>query len=238
MQSLAQPPLFCPRCGCAHRREEGSCARCATLLPVRRTEIIPIPRSPRGLGGTPDSGRPQRSRTGVRPVLICCAGLVLLFLVSEMVINLKDNAKSSSAPAVPVTSSIATQYHGPAPAATNPVIAISPAEPFKKSPDGAIIIAADLLYQLYDQNEDQADAQFRGKIIEVSGIVDYLGKYLLGKRYVTLRSREKGNLSVRCFFGDEHQDALAGLSPGRAVTIRGRCSGKAGNVILEDCALR
>jgi hypothetical protein len=42
---------------------------------------------------------------------------------------------------------------------------------------------------------------------------------------------------VQCFLAKKHTSELAQLSTGQSVTIRGRCEGKLGNVLIKDCEL-
>lgn len=92
------------------------------------------------------------------------------------------------------------------------------------------------LFAAFDANKVAADAQYEGKILEVSGTVDSIGKDIMDSMYVAL---ESGNpiLGVQCFFADSHQDTLSSLSKGQNVTIRGKCDGSMGNVILRGCVL-
>jgi hypothetical protein len=69
--------------------------------------------------------------------------------------------------------------------------------------------------------------------------VDSIGKDISDTMYVTLSSGKQYSITnVQCMFGDEHKNALAKLSKGQKVTIKGRCDGKFGNVLLRDCSLQ
>jgi hypothetical protein len=97
----------------------------------------------------------------------------------------------------------------------------------------ATVTAADLLAQ-YEANEVAADERYKGKWIEVEGVVDRVGKDILDKPYVTLKGGKKfGIFSVQCY--PTPRSGLGDLKPNHIITIRGRCKGKFGNVLLEDC---
>lgn len=97
------------------------------------------------------------------------------------------------------------------------------------------ISAADLLAQ-YETNEVAADRVYKGKLVEVRGVVDNVGKDILGQMYVALKGgNEFGIFCVQCFFGRDWESALATVKPGYIYKIRGKCTGKLGNVLLKEC---
>jgi hypothetical protein len=102
-----------------------------------------------------------------------------------------------------------------------------------------ISVTATTLYHDYEGNEVAADEKYKGKTLAVSGTVDSIGKDISDTMYVTLSSGKQYSItSVQCIFGDEHKSALARLSKGQKVTVKGRCDGKFGNVLLRDCSLQ
>src|SRR5262249_4696632 len=100
-----------------------------------------------------------------------------------------------------------------------------------------IKITAEALHAEDAANEVAADGKYRGKIIEVTGVVEEIGKGF-GDQYVNL---ERGNLriaGVRCSFPDSAREQLAKLKKGQTVTIKGRGNGfLVGEVGLKDCIL-
>ncbi len=86
----------------------------------------------------------------------------------------------------------------------------------------------------YKGNEVAADATYKGKLVEVNGVIESIGKDFLGSPYVALEVRHE-TFCVQCCFDEAGESALVRLQPRRVVTIRGRCAGKAGNVVLRDC---
>jgi hypothetical protein len=100
----------------------------------------------------------------------------------------------------------------------------------------AIKVTAIDLFRAYKDNEVAADERYKGKILEVSGAVDNIGKDIMDTPYVTLDTGDVIS-TVQCMFGDEHKAELASLKKGDRVTIKGECQGKLGNVLLRDSTL-
>jgi|GEM_PF-6286344 len=109
---------------------------------------------------------------------------------------------------------------------------------FTVSSEGAIKLTTDQLINLYDDDETRADAWLQGRTLEVTGAIDYLGKEIVGARYVILKVKSDDTFGVKCSFDKERQEPLAGLAAGQQVTIKGQCGGRAGNILLSDCTLQ
>jgi hypothetical protein len=93
----------------------------------------------------------------------------------------------------------------------------------------------------YAANEVAADRAYKGKLVSVTGVVEDIGKDILGTMYVTVsagdgKSRDLFNC-VQCMFGNEWGEHLAKLARGRRLTVCGTCDGKLGNVIFRGCAI-
>ena len=97
-------------------------------------------------------------------------------------------------------------------------------------------LSAAQLWAEYDANEVAADQKYKGKVIEVSGQVDNIGKDITDAIYVTLSTGEY-LANVQCFFSDKHADAAAQLRKGQAITVRGRCDGMLMNVFVKGCVI-
>jgi hypothetical protein len=83
----------------------------------------------------------------------------------------------------------------------------------------------------YDDNEARADARFKGRLLEVTGVAIYISddSVVLGEGHFFELT------GVQCQFRRPAQ--LIPLRKGQAVTVVGRCRGKTINVFLEDCTL-
>ena len=101
-----------------------------------------------------------------------------------------------------------------------------------------ITISAQQLVSAYEANEIAADEKYNGKVIQVSGVVEEIGKDIMDSIYVTLTSGDDSVWSsVHCSFADSHKSAAAGLSKGQSVTIKGKCDGLMMNVLIIGSSL-
>jgi hypothetical protein len=101
----------------------------------------------------------------------------------------------------------------------------------------AIVVKAVDLRQAYEDNEIAADDKYKNKVLIVQGIVENIGKDILDTPYVTLAT-DNALGSVQCMFADDHKGELAELQKGQAISIKGRCGGKALlNVLLRGCCI-
>jgi hypothetical protein len=98
----------------------------------------------------------------------------------------------------------------------------------------AIRVTAETLAAQYQ--EEDADSQYKGKVLELSGPVARVSAAESDDPTVELKAAAGETIS--CTFKEAHRREVAALPPGRHVTIRGRCSGKRlWGVSLENCIL-
>lgn len=98
-----------------------------------------------------------------------------------------------------------------------------------------ITIKAPQLYAEYEENEVKADREYKGKIIQVVGLIDGFGTGLMEDDiYITLITEDAIG-TVQCNFKEEYKTQIAMMTKGQYVTIVGRCTGKFFNVCLEHC---
>lgn len=99
-------------------------------------------------------------------------------------------------------------------------------------------ISAVQLSEEYDDNKVAADAKYENKVLEISGIVDDIGKDILDEPYVVLKGREISLFGVQCMFSRADESKLAGLSKGQSIVLKGRVSGEfIGNVLVRGCTI-
>jgi hypothetical protein len=90
----------------------------------------------------------------------------------------------------------------------------------------------------YKANEVSADAKYKGKLIEVSGVVDTIGKDLLDTPFISLQSYEYAIIDhVQCMFDKAAEAELAQVSKNQSITLRGEVSGKLGNIVVRGCRI-
>ena len=120
---------------------------------------------------------------------------------------------------------------------------------------GTVSVTAAQLFVSFDDNETAADAQYEGKVLNVSGVVTSIGiveigirqpevdEAILGQPLVVLTDgRGRRNWRVHCVFDREDQSQLAGLTEGEEATITGDYSScryppGPGFILLRKCRL-
>jgi len=100
----------------------------------------------------------------------------------------------------------------------------------------AIVVTSTKLYSDYKANEISADNTYKGKLVEVSGTVDNIGKDILDKPYISLKTGEIIG-SVQCMLDDDAIAEASALAEGTKVTMQGRVNGLLGNVLVKGCTL-
>jgi len=98
-------------------------------------------------------------------------------------------------------------------------------------------LSANQLYRDYKANEVAADAKYKDRIVVVSGTIDSIGKDIMNQAYIVIGG--EGFLDgVQCMFTKGEESSIAQLSKGQHVTVKGKVSGKMGNVLLNKCTLQ
>jgi hypothetical protein len=111
---------------------------------------------------------------------------------------------------------------------------------YKKPPDireekAIAVISAIELVKEYTKNESQADKDFAGKTIIVSGIITEVRS---DSSAVSVSLSSGDALSgVTCIFYPEEAKAVRPLNNGDMIRIKGKCNGKLMDVILNNCSL-
>jgi hypothetical protein len=100
---------------------------------------------------------------------------------------------------------------------------------------GGTQVTAVELARAYDQNEDRADARFKNRVLEVTGVVKEVDFVNNDDAYAVLLHGTQDD-TVDCEFAKDPaiRARLAQLKPGDTVTIRGKCTG---GTILQACVL-
>ena len=107
-----------------------------------------------------------------------------------------------------------------------------------QQPVEAIKVTAIKLSEDYKANEVSADAKYKGKFVEVSGIIDNIAKDILDTPYVTLKTDTYSIVGIQCMFDKNSESQLATLSKGQSITLQGEVSGKMMNVLIRGCIIK
>ena len=99
----------------------------------------------------------------------------------------------------------------------------------------SVIITASKLYKEYNANEIAADEKYKGKIIEVTGVIRDIGNDIMDNAYITLVGNEYFG-DIQCYFNEK--SVVAKLSKGKRITVIGSCSGLMMNVQINNCIVK
>ena len=99
----------------------------------------------------------------------------------------------------------------------------------------SVTISASKLYKEYNENEIAADEKYKGKIIEVTGVIRDIGNDIMDNAYITLVGNEYFG-DIQCYFNEK--SVVAKLSKGKRITVIGSCSGLMINVQVNNCIVR
>ena len=99
----------------------------------------------------------------------------------------------------------------------------------------SVIITASKLYKEYNANEIAADEKYKGKIIEITGVIRDIGNDIMDNAYITLVGDEYFG-DIQCYFNEK--SVVAKLSKGKRITVIGSCSGLMINVQINNCIVR
>lgn len=101
-----------------------------------------------------------------------------------------------------------------------------------------IKLTADALYNAYTNNQVAADAKYKGNIVEVTGVINSIGKDILGNPFVALNVGGYSELGIQCTFSQADESQLTSLSSGRSVTLEGTVSGETITIVgLDGCSV-
>jgi len=90
----------------------------------------------------------------------------------------------------------------------------------------------------YQANQISADAKYKGKLIDVTGTINTIGKDVLNDPYVTLNTSQYSAFEVQCMFSQVDKSKLASLSSGQIITLQGIVNGQTlTNVIIDGCSI-
>ena len=110
----------------------------------------------------------------------------------------------------------------------------------KKQMEPELSISATELINAYKENEVKADKIYKGKIVEVNGIVDGIDSGIDDKAIVRLNDGDEFSFdNVQCCIDNENQDNACELNKGENVTIIGIADGEiAGTPFIKDCKIK
>jgi hypothetical protein len=95
-------------------------------------------------------------------------------------------------------------------------------------------VSARQLYADYEANGVAADEKYKGKVLQVTGVINDIDRDIMDNIYVTLKGDQYFG-DIQCFFAESHLGTASQLSKGQKITVKGLCDGKLMNVMLKGC---
>jgi hypothetical protein len=103
---------------------------------------------------------------------------------------------------------------------------------------GSLRVPLATLLGEYHDNEVRADLAYKGKVVQVDGVVGDTKKDITGAIYVIVGTGKALEVpTVQCFIRADQTERAAALSRGASVTVRGRVEGLMMNVLVKDCVI-
>ncbi len=104
-----------------------------------------------------------------------------------------------------------------------------------------VVVPATQLLREFQDNPAEADRKYRGKYLEITGVVERSGGDEDDTRFVILHAGdESAKLRIECFFDlyDEVDEIRIGrVEKGQSVTVRGEYGGRVSHIQLRQCVL-
>ncbi len=170
----------------------------------------------------PSCGAKNKKPLSQRPIFWIVLIVLFLVIIGSTTANNPPAATTVSAPlgttADPLASS---QARTSAPTAT---------------PEAVLVVSAKELIAAYDANEVKADTQYKGKLLEVTGIVNDIS-VVMGTTTVTVGTGAAFEWGISCSFQDSEKEKIAELNKGDSITVSGKCDGKSLSVSMRKCIL-
>ena len=177
----------------------------------------------------PNCGKDSRCFVSRHKVLTVICGLVIIGALGSVTGGNSNNKISDSKQtSVSVENSDSKQT------------SVSNENSNKKQMEPELSISATELINAYKENEVKADKIYKGKIVEVNGIVDAIDSGIDDKAVVRLSDGDEFSFyNVHCYIDNDNQNKACELKKGENVTIVGKADGEiAGQPCIKDCKIK
>ena len=126
------------------------------------------------------------------------------------------------------------------PVATNPEGGVSTAQgkTTAETTVETVKVKAEDLLEAFEANQVNAENQYKGKTLEITGTVDSISKDIMDDTYISLTGKGDFSWSVQCYLTKESIDAAANVKKGDTLTICGEYSSFSLNVIVKRCVIK
>ena len=214
----------CPQCGAIVDTRFTACPKCSAglywpiqeqtkALPANKKDVYKEQEGTYREEGIYQEGKQKQKKRS--PVLIVCIAVMGFSLLAGFAAYIFSRG-------VPFIT----------PASSSSVLQSAPAT------TGVIKITAKELLRAYYANRKAAEGGYKGKILQVTGVVGSMGKNVVGTRFVKLAGDYIEAWRVQCIFDEENESQLTGLTIGQRVIVQGTCGDYLPpDVTLKDCVL-
>ena len=177
----------------------------------------------------PNCGQDSRCFASRHKVLTVIGGLIIIGTLGNIVGG-NSNNEISDKKQISVSNEISD----------NKQTSVSNEIENKKQMEPELSILATELINAYKENEVKADKMYKGKILEVNGIVDRIDSDIDDKAIVRLSDGDEFSFyTVSCRIDDDNQDRACELKKGQNVTIVGVADGEViGKPYIKDCKIK
>lgn len=100
-----------------------------------------------------------------------------------------------------------------------------------------ISLTASAFADSFNVAESRADSLFLYKTIALTGVVETVYQNGRGHLVVGLLGRMSAEVTLDCYLDSLHTPARPDLKPGDSIVIKGRCTGRSNNIILDECII-
>ncbi len=97
-------------------------------------------------------------------------------------------------------------------------------------------VTSPVFFAKFNDNEEAANQQYLGKVIEVSGTVENITVEENGQLSITLSGDDM--FGVSCKMNADSEQLVKKLNKGDGIVVKGLCSGKLMDVVLVNCSLQ
>ncbi|WP_028491971.1 hypothetical protein [Thioalkalivibrio sp. ALE19] len=95
-------------------------------------------------------------------------------------------------------------------------------------------VSAQQLFSEYDANEVRAGQTYEDTVVAVTGTVNNIGRDIADTPYITFET-ENPIVGIQCMLAESDAGLAASVDSGDRITLKGRVSGKLGNVVIRGC---
>ena len=103
--------------------------------------------------------------------------------------------------------------------------------------DAQVAISAPKLVEAFNKDETAANKLYLDKIIAVKGSISDIKTDSATKQSTVFLDSGDPLAAVNCSFYEEESAAVQALQKGQQVTIKGQCTGKLLDVVLNKCSI-